>query len=327
MRPSVISSRYLAAMALCAAAVAGLSFVHSRPGTESDAVGPGTLAAPTTPGFFGGTVPQGLLASSSGAGASVPGSRIGTIPAPPPSLAPPQQFGADGYYEQHHEYYFTRAIYSSGGGSLRSFGRRGGGSWSTDYPKADEQFMVMVDHLFGGILDLYPRSNAVGLAEPQIRQYPFLYALEVGRMGMSDAEVTGLRDYLNAGGFLVIDDFWGSWEWANFEREISRVLPGRPIVELGMDHPIFHTFYDIEEVLQVPQVDRGIRGGATHEQDGYTPYVLGIFDDHDRLMVVINWNTDLGDAWEWAENPYYPLKFSRFAAEMGINMIVYAMSR
>ncbi|HSR40762.1 MAG TPA: DUF4159 domain-containing protein, partial [Longimicrobiales bacterium] len=152
------------------------------------------------------------------------------------------------------------------------------------------------------------------------------YALEVGRMRLGDEEVRGLRDYLNAGGFLVIDDFWGTWEWQNFEHEIRRVLPGREIVELPLDHPVFSTFYDIEEILQVPNRNNGIAGRQTHERDGYTPYVLGIFDDHERLMVVINWNTDLGDAWEWAENPFYPLRFSRFAAEMGVNMIVYGMS-
>ena len=76
----------------------------------------------------------------------------------------------------------------------------------------------------------------------------------------------------------------------------------------------------------MPNVGNGMRGWATYERDGYEPYVKGIFDEEGRLMVIINWNTDLGDAWEWAENPYYPLKYSTFAYQMGVNFIIYAMS-
>ena len=67
-------------------------------------------------------------------------------------------------------------------------------------------------------------------------------------------------------------------------------------------------------------------GGPTWEKDGYIPEVRGIFDDRGRLLVAINFNCDLGDAWEWAENPYYPLRFSTYAYQMGVNYILYAMS-
>jgi hypothetical protein len=106
---------------------------------------------------------------------------------------------------------------------------------------------------------------------------------------------------------------------------MSLVFPDRPIVELGLDHPVFNTFYEIEEVLQVPAYGR-FQYGGTSERDGFVPYVRGILDDDGRLMVMINWNTDMGDAWEWAEQPDYPLQFSTFAYQMGVNMIVYAMS-
>jgi hypothetical protein len=76
----------------------------------------------------------------------------------------------------------------------------------------------------------------------------------------------------------------------------------------------------------VRQGEWSVYGGPTHEYDGYVPYVRGIFDDAGRLMVLINWNTDLGDAWEWADDPHYPLKFSTYAFEIGINFIVYAMT-
>ena len=219
-----------------------------------------------------------------------------------------------------HEFYFTRAIYSSGGG----WGWRGRGSWATDYPKADRQFLVVIKRILG--LDAYEYENAVDLADPRIRRFPFLYALEVGRMALTREEVRGLRDYLYAGGFLVVDDFWGTREWAVFEENIRMVLPGRPIVELPREHPLFHAFFEIGEIKQVPNVRQGRYGGPTWERDGYEPRVLGIFDDDGRLMVVINWNTDLGDAWEWAEDPFYPMEYSNFAYEMGANLIVYAMS-
>jgi hypothetical protein len=103
------------------------------------------------------------------------------------------------------------------------------------------------------------------------------------------------------------------------------VLPEHPIVDLPLDHPLFDMVYEIGEVLQVPSINN-IRWGRTWEQDGYEAKVRGIFDGKGRLMVVINWNTDLGDAWEWAEQPDYPLTFSTFAVEMGVNFIVYGMS-
>jgi hypothetical protein len=218
------------------------------------------------------------------------------------------------------EFYFSRVAYRGYGR-----GRRGGGSWSVDYPKADQIFLSFIDRLLPN-LDAYEREFVVQLNEPDIRRYPFLYALEVGGMALSPPEIEGLRDYLLAGGFLVIDDFWGTREWENFEYEIRQVLPEYEIVDLALDHPIFTTFYEIEEILQVPNISNGIRGGPTWESDGYVPMVKGIHDDNGRLMVIINWNTDLGDAWEHADDPRYPLKYSTYSYQMGVNFIVYAMS-
>ena len=144
-------------------------------------------------------------------------------------------------------------------------------------------------------------------------------------MDMTEEEVAGLRRYLRAGGFLFVDDFWGSWEWRNFEQQMVRVLPDHTIVDIPMDHPLFHVFYDIERVVQVPSV-RIINGGPTYEKDGFVPYVRGIFHDDGRLMVLINWNTDLGDAWEWVDNPYYPLQYSNYAYQLAVNAILYSMS-
>ena len=215
-----------------------------------------------------------------------------------------------------HNFYFARAIYSGG---------YWGPSWATDYPKADQQFIAVLRRLTA--IDAFPRDHAVRLDDPNLRRFPFIYAVEVGGMSLRESEIEGLRNYLLAGGFLVVDDFWGTYEWRQFESQIRRVLPDHEIVELPKDHPIFSTVYQVGEVIQVPNVGQGEAGGPTHEQDGYVPHLFGIFDDQERLMVVINWNTDLGDAWEWAERAAYPLKYSTYAYQMGANFIVYAMTR
>ncbi|MDA0327394.1 MAG: DUF4159 domain-containing protein [Gemmatimonadetes bacterium] len=245
----------------------------------------------------------------------------------PPAVGRPSGGGALGPRMDPNEapgrypFYWTRAVYSGYG---RGFRRGGGGSWATDYPKGDRQFLIVLKRLVR--LHAYDWENAVSLADPGIRRFPVIYAVEVGRMDLAEEEVTGLRRYLDAGGFLIVDDFWGSREWQQFEFNMRRVYPDKAIVDLPHDHPIFTAYYDIEEILQVPNINNAARGYQTHEGDGYVPYVRGIFDDKGRLQVIINWNTDLGDAWEWAESPYYPLMYSTFAYEMGANMIVYAMS-
>jgi len=222
-----------------------------------------------------------------------------------------------------HEFNFTRGMYSDD----FSIGDELGGSWSIDYPKADRHFLFALDRL--SILDASAEEHAVKLTDPDLRNLPFLYALEVGAMQLTDAEVDALRDYLLAGGFLFIDDFWGSWAWKNLAEQMLRVFPEREIVEIPVTHPIFHVMYDVEEIKQVPNLHNGIeynRLGITHENDGVTPHVRGIFDEHGRLMVFINWNSDLGDAWEWADHPQYPSHFSTYAVKLGINVVIYAMT-
>ena len=222
-----------------------------------------------------------------------------------------------------HEFYFTRGIYSEDFDDGDEFG----GSWAVDYPKADRQFLVALQRL--SLVDAYPSENAIKLTDPQLRRWPFLYMLEVGSMQLDGAEVKALRNYLLAGGFLIIDDFWGSWAWDNLVEQMRRVFPDRSIIEVPPEHPVFHVFYEIDEVLQVPNLRNGIEfdsGGTTHQYDGIHPHVRGIFDDDGQLMVLINWNTDLGDAWEWADHPQYPLQFSTYAIKIGINFVIYAMT-
>lgn len=220
------------------------------------------------------------------------------------------------------EFYFTRGIYTS-----EETDYFGGGRWAIDYPKADRQFLVALRRLTG--VDAYPLENALPLTDERLRQFPFLYMLEVGTIALDAAERVALRDYLLAGGFVVIDDFWGTHAWSRFEAQMRELFPDRPLVDVPLDHPVFNVFYDIDELVQVPNVYQGqmsVHGGPTHEYDGFVPQARGIFDDRGRLMVLVNWNTDLGDAWEWADDPDYPLRFSTFAYEMGINFVIYAMT-
>lgn len=223
----------------------------------------------------------------------------------------------------NHEFYFTRGMYSDD----FSVGEELGGSWSIDFPKADRHFLYALERL--SIIDASAEENAVKLTDPQLRELPFIYALEVGAMQLNNAEIDALRDYLLSGGFLFIDDFWGSWAWSNFSEQMQNVFPDLDIVDIPLTHPLFHVVFDIDEIIQVPNLHNGIEfesKGITHEADGTVPYVRGIFDDKDRLMVLINWNTDLGDAWEWADNPQYPSHFSTYAVMLGINILVYAMT-
>lgn len=231
-------------------------------------------------------------------------------------LSVPQMFVPNEYGPEFH---FTRAVYSSG---LSGFGP--GRSWATDFPKADQQFLYLVQRTLA-LLQPDEAENPRLLTDPELRKFPWLYMLEVGNMSLTPEEVEGLRSYLLAGGFLVVDDFWGTWEWANFESEMRRVFPGREIIDIPIEHEIFRSFYNIEEILQVPSINNAI-WGRTWEQDGTVPYVRGILDDDGRIMVVINWNTDLGDAWEWAESPDYPFEYSSFAYKLGVNYIIYSMT-
>jgi hypothetical protein len=241
-----------------------------------------------------------------------------------------------------HEFYFVRAMYTGARDAGFGFGFGGrngrgpelgdrGPTWSIDYASADRHMVLVTKRLSN--IDACEWEHPISLADPTLRRFPFVYSLEWGSAQLTEAEVIGLREYLQAGGLLMLDDFWGSAEWANFERQIHRVLPGRQIVEIPRDHLLFHIHYTIDgDILQIPNVRNGqlaarYDDAPTFEQDGYEPHVMGIFDDDGQLMVVINWNTDLGDALEWAESPYYPLKFSTFASELFLNTIMYSMAR
>lgn len=202
--------------------------------------------------------------------------------------------------------------------------------WRTDWPDSDLNFPFRLQQLTS--LKVEPNSKILELTDPEIFQYPFLYIIEPGTLIFSNEQVVALRRYLLNGGFLMVDDFWGEDEWANFYREIKRVFPEREPLELPLEHPIFHCVYDLKEKPQIPSINAAQWGraqGITWERaDAKEVHYKAIFDDKNRMMVIICHNTDLGDGWEReGEDPWYFKEFSeKKAYPLGINIVFYAMT-
>jgi hypothetical protein len=222
------------------------------------------------------------------------------------------------------EFTFVRTIYES---PFRGYGRRGygGGTWTTDYPEADNNFIVGLREWAGTNLKIAPRPEALEILDDRIFDYPILYVVEPGFMELSNEQAARLREYIMRGGFIFLDDFWGEYEWQNVQEQFHKVVPEYEIKELSLTHPIFHSYLDVEEIVQVPNVYNAQRG-ITSEKGGVVPYYMGIENKHGRLMVFIARNSDLGDAWEWINDPAYPVKYGLPAYKVGINVVIYAMS-
>ena len=135
-----------------------------------------------------------------------------------------------------------------------------------------------------------------------VYNWPFLCAGEMGDWKLTDSQITKLRDYLLRGGFLLLDDFWGTEEWERFYETMRLVFPDRPVVEIEDTDSIFHTVYDLDDRYQVPG-EWALRRGTTYRNDGAVAHWRGIYDDHGRLLVAMSFNNDLGDSWEWADDP------------------------
>lgn len=225
---------------------------------------------------------------------------------------------------EHDTFTFVRVIYSSWGG------RRRGGSWATDYPDSDLNFSFRLQQLT--TLKVNPRPVQLELTDEKLFDYPWIYMIEPGSLSFSDEEVTALRKYLLNGGFMMVDDFWGGDEYDNFHREIKRVFPDREVVDLPLEHPIFHCVYDLKQKPQVPSISHGANGERYEwrpgPDDGSEVHYRAIFDDKGRMMMIICHNTDLGDGWEReGENQYYFKEFSeKQAYPIGINIVFYAMT-
>jgi len=209
-------------------------------------------------------------------------------------------------------------------------GHAGNDRWTIDFPESDLNFSYRLQQMTSIKVD--PNPIHFRITDKRLADYPFIYIVEPGRLQFHEEEIEPLRRYLLNGGFLMFDDFWGEREWDNFYREIKRVFPDREPVELPLDHPVFHSVFDLKEKPQVPNVDLGIQSqwtGITWERsDAKEVHIKGIFDDKNRLMVIICHNTDLGDGWEReGESEYYFHEFSeKKAYPLGINIVFYAMT-
>src|ERR1043166_7846490 len=221
------------------------------------------------------------------------------------------------------EFTFIRTIYDSPNWGYGY--RRGMGAWSTDYPEADNNIIVGLREWAGTNLKIAARPEQIPIMDDRLFDYPIIYFVEPGFLELSDAQAARLRAYVARGGFMYFDDFWGVYEIDNLETQLHKVWPNRTIKELPLTHPIFHSYLDIDETLQVPNIYNAIRG-ETSEKSGTVPHRMGIEDENGRLVVFISFNTDLGDAWEWINDPRYPAKYGLHAYKSAINVIIDAMS-
>jgi hypothetical protein len=167
----------------------------------------------------------------------------------------------------------------------------------------------------------------LSLDDPRLFEYPWIYFVEPGNLRMTESDVSTLREFLLRGGTATFDDFHGPLEWDNLVAEMKRVFPDREIVDFPKDHPVFSCFYRLDAYPQVAGLG-SFMAGRSWEKGGYVAHLRTILDDTGRPMLFINWNTDMGDGWEWSNAEDYPgyIKYTSLAYRMGINEIVYALT-
>jgi hypothetical protein len=199
------------------------------------------------------------------------------------------------------------------------FGRRGRGGggrqppWSHDWPASEENFMKILAEVTK--IDVNPGGHIVGFDGADVFKYPIAYLCEVGFMQLSAQEMQNMREYLLRGGFLIVDDFRGDRELNNFVYQMRMVFPDRSLEELPRTHPIFTCFYDISNLHLPPPYSQYL-----------TPVYLGMKDDNGRLMMVVDYNNDISDYWEWSANPLQSIENTNEAFKYGVNYVMYALT-
>ena len=207
------------------------------------------------------------------------------------------------------EFIFARWHYGTG--------RFGGGGWAHDYPTAEEHILQIMKET--SLINVDRISyKIVELGSDEIFKYPFSYVSEPGEMYLTDHEVENLRQYINRGGFVMIDDFGGQGneqrEFESFRQNLLRAFPDRDMILLTEDNPLLHIFYDIDNLNTV------------HPMTGVKSIFYGYPDGHGGLSMVICFNNDVGDFWEFIDYPRYPVKPSAEALKLGLNFVMYAMT-
>lgn len=202
-----------------------------------------------------------------------------------------------------------------------------GKRWKTDFPAADLNLASAIGHFT--TLNTTTPSEVVELTDPKLKDYPFTYISEPGTLQLTEEEIAALRTYLNNGGFLMTDDFWGNDEWENLRSVMKQIFPDRASQKLTMTHPMFHCVFDIRKMPQVPGIGYFSSAGKAFERPGTEGANFhAILDDNDRVMVLMCHNTDLADGWERiSDDETYRREMSEAKAfPMGLNIVFYAFA-
>ena len=187
--------------------------------------------------------------------------------------------------------------------------------WDHDYPRADRNFTQIMGELTA--VETSEGHNILSVGDPDIFKYPFAYLVEPGWMTLTEDEAVNLRAYMMKGGFIIFDDFAGNFALRNFATELEKVLPKARLVQLTPDHKIFHSFFDIESL------------DFYHPYQGVPSMFLGVFEDNDpekRLLLVANYNNDIGESWEYSDTGFIPIEISNVAYKLGVNYVMYSMT-
>jgi hypothetical protein len=223
-------------------------------------------------------------------------------------------FGGQSAYAAPYDgrWTFTRIRYNAG---LGGFGRGWSQAWNHDYPAADTNLPLIIDSLTSSKPNL-DATNILDLEDREIFRQPILYMWEPGFWQVTEEGAANLRDYLLKGGFIIFDDFEAE-QWFNFESQFRRSFPDAQFIELSLDHPVFHTFFDIHDI-NLPHPSRAVE-----------PAYFGVFEDNDptgRMMAFINFNSDVAEYWEWSGRGLFPVDTTNDAYKLGVNFMIYALT-
>jgi hypothetical protein len=207
---------------------------------------------------------------------------------------------------------FVRMSYSMG------FGRRSRGQepWAHDYPYGEHNFLKILTSI-SNVSAHVDETSIMPFDDPDLFRFPVAYLVEPGYWSLRDAEVVALRQYLTKGGFLIVDDFPG-WSWQNFDLQMSRVFPEGRWIEIGTEHPIFHSFFEIDPSMVPQSYDLGGR-----------PQFWALFEGNDpqkRMLVIANYQNDLSEFWEYVEQGFSPTPATNESYKVGINQFIYGIT-
>lgn len=200
------------------------------------------------------------------------------------------------------------------------------GYWTMDYPRSDRHLLEGVRRLTR--IDARSVEQVTSLDHTDdIYNWPMLYGVEVGHWDLPQDQADQLREFIARGGFLMVDDFHSDLEWATFMDSLEKVFPNREVVDIPNADPIFHTIYDLSDRVQIPG-EQYLETGRTYEKDlsGKPEHWRAVYDDKGRIVVAICHNMDLGDAWEWSDDPRYPEKWAGLAYRIAMNYFTYDLT-